>query len=561
MKMKQLFKLNFYNHFRSKNMFISPLFYSTTTTTTKTESTRNSRNQKGSLDALYRKISPIGDPKVSIVPVLDKWIHDGRAVDKRRLLDIIKELRHYRRYKHALEDETDLEFPLSKVHYVNVNYNEIVLTHEIEIHCGSAFELSMWMTDKRYYPLTYGDVAIRLDLISKVHGIEQVENYFNSVPRQLKSLEVYGALLNCYAHAELVEKAEAVMQQMRDMGLARSTLSYNVLLNLYYKTGCYEKMENLLHEMEEKGIGQDRVTYAIQISAYAANSDAEGIDKILTRMETDHEVLDWSTYSTAANGCIRVGLLDKGLSMLKKSEELISTAKKKSAAYEHILTQYAALGKKDEVLRLCELFDKNLKVYNRGYISMITSLLKFDDIESAEKIFEVWETRNLNYDIRIPNFLIAAYCRKGLFEKAESLFNRVIEKGGQPDAKTWHYLTALYIKKDQMQKAAEAIKQEMSVVKFFWKPSKDSLVAYLEYLKGKGNLEGAEEIIRLVGDKGFVSVDIQERLLNYIQDVESNSQVLIEILRNALDGDEEPSELLGVEEEEASDGRNMLDNL
>ncbi|XP_015899696.3 pentatricopeptide repeat-containing protein At2g20710, mitochondrial [Ziziphus jujuba] len=523
MKMKQLSKLNFYNHFRSKNMFISPLFYSTTTTTTKTESTRNSRNQKGSLDALYRKISPIGDHKVSIVPVLDKWIHDGRAVDKRRLLGIIKELRHYRRYKHALE-------------------------------------LSMWMTDKRYYPLTYGDVAIRLDLISKVHGIEQVENYFNSVPRQLKSLEVYGALLNCYAHAELVEKAEAVMQQMRDIGLARSTLSYNVLLNLYYKTGCYEKMENLLHEMEEKGIGQDGVTYAIQISAYAANSDAEGIDKILTRMETDHEVLDWSTYSTAANGCIRVGLLDKGLSMLKKSEELISTAKKKSAAYEHILTQYAALGKKDEVLKLCELFDKNLKVYNRGYISMITSLLKFDDIESAEKIFEVWETQNLNYDIRIPNLLIAAYCRKGLFEKAESLFNRVIDKGGQPDAKTWHYLTALYIKKDQMQKAAEAIKQEMSVVKFFWKPSRDSLVAYLEYLKGKGNLEGAEEIIRLVGDKGFVSVDIQERLLNYIQDVESNSQVLIEILRNALDGDEEPSELLAVEEE-ASDSRNMLDNL
>nr|XP_048320739.1 uncharacterized protein LOC107432984 [Ziziphus jujuba var. spinosa] len=60
-------------------------------------------------------------------------------------------------------------------------------------------------------------------------------------------LQVYSALLNCYARAKLVKKAEAVIQQMKHMGFARSIPSYNILL---------------------KGIVHDRITYAIQISAY-----------------------------------------------------------------------------------------------------------------------------------------------------------------------------------------------------------------------------------------------------------------------------------------------------
>lgn len=399
------------------------------------------------------------------------------------------------------------------------------------------------MSEKRYYPLSNGDVAIRLDLIAKVRGLEQAEKYFDNVPRQLKTLESYSALLNCYAQARLVEKAEAVMQQMKDLGFARSSLSYNVLLNLYFKTGNYGNMDTILHEMEEKDIDCDKFTYGIQISRYAANSDVKGIDEILTRLETDPEALDWSIYSAAANGCIKAGLLDKALSLLKKSEEQILSAKKKGMAFEFILTQYAKLGKKDEVLRLWEVYKNQQKVYNRGYIGMIASLLKFDDIENAERIFEEWESKDLSFDIRIPNFLIGAYCRKGLLEKAETLYNRVIEKGGKPDAKTWRYLAMGYLHHNHMQKAVEATKEEISLAGSWWKPTMN-LASCLEYLKGKEDLEGAEEIIRQASDKRLLSADTQEKLLNYIQGRESNSQVPLQILGIRMDSNEETSELL-----------------
>ncbi|KAJ8624298.1 hypothetical protein MRB53_032828 [Persea americana] len=56
-------------------------------------------------DSLYSRISPIGDPTVSIVPVLDGWIEDGNTVEKKELQLLVKQLRRYKRYKHALQEQ------------------------------------------------------------------------------------------------------------------------------------------------------------------------------------------------------------------------------------------------------------------------------------------------------------------------------------------------------------------------------------------------------------------------------------------------------------------------
>lgn len=429
----------------------------------------------------------MGDHGVSIVPVLDQWIKEGRTVDKEQLRVFIKEMRRYRRFKHALE-------------------------------------ISMWMSEKRYFILSIRDIAIRLDLISKVHGIEQAENYFNSVPVKLKTLEVYGALLNCYAHEKSVEKAEAIMQKLRDLGLAKTSLSYNVLLNLYYQTGNHEKVDSLMYEMEEKGIECDRYTFGIRLSAYAAAHDIDGMDKILTRMETDvRVVMDWTSYAVAANGYLKAGLVDKAFIMLEKSEGLVKSVKKRRTAYEFLLTQYAATGRKDEVLRIWEVYKKNGKVYNKGYLSVIPSLLKLNDIESAEQIFAEWESQELDYDLRIPNYLIGAYCRNGFVGKAEDLVKKIMLKGEKPDAYTWYYMATGYFQDDQPLKAVEAMREAISVCRPRWKPNQETLCACLEYLEGKGDLKGVEEFLRLLRDKNIVSSDVYDRLLNYVNNVESNS--------------------------------------
>lgn len=446
----------------------------------------------------------MGNPNVSIVPLLNQWVEEGHPVDKQQLQRFIKKLRFFSRFTHALE-------------------------------------ISMWMTDKRYLNITAADAAVRLDLIAKVKGIEEAENYFSYIPEKIKGLEVYSALLNCYSNVKSTDKAEATMQKMRDLGLARTTVVYNSMLKLYYKTGNFEKLDSLMHEMEENGITYDRYTYCTRLGAYADASDHEGIDKILTMMEADPNVaLDWVIYATVGNGYGKVGLLDKALAMLKKSEEQIKGAKVNSA-YNVILTLYGKYGKKDDVLRIWELYKKAVKVLNNGYRNVISSLLKLDDLESAEKIFEEWESQALCHDTRIPNFLIDAYCRNGLLEKAENLVNHEKLKGREIHVKSWYYLATGYRQNSQIHKAVEAMKKVLAAYQTLvkWKPSVESLAACLDYFKDEGDIGGAENFIELLNDKGFIPTDLQDKLLDNVQNGKSNLETLRELYGNSLAGNEE----------------------
>ncbi|XP_065862957.1 pentatricopeptide repeat-containing protein At2g20710, mitochondrial-like [Euphorbia lathyris] len=259
----------------------------------------------GSNRELSRRIFSVGKPNLSIVPVLEEWGEQGRSLDRGTLRSIMMKLLHFKSYHHALE-------------------------------------VSMWMTEKKCYDLTSSDVAIRLHLIVKAQGIEQAEQYFNNLPQELKGIDVYASLLKCYAITGCVEKAEALMQKMRDLGFAMKAMDYNIVLVLYSQTRNIEKLEALLQEMEKNGIVRDKFTLGIQLTAYAAVMDVEGMDKVVRMLESDPKVVpDWTNYTVAATCYTKAGLLDKALEMLKKAEVLLSI-KRDISAYNNLLSNTRA---------------------------------------------------------------------------------------------------------------------------------------------------------------------------------------------------------------------------
>ena len=98
--------------------------------------------------------------------------------------------------------------------------------------------------------------------------------------------------------------------------------------------------------------------------------------------------------------------------MLKKLEGQI-TEKTKSIASDTLLKSYSRQGNKDELYRVWKPDEKRDRIYNKGYMSMVSSLLMLDDIEAAEMMFKEWE---LSYYFRVPNILINAYCRNNLLD-------------------------------------------------------------------------------------------------------------------------------------------------
>ncbi|KAI3714051.1 hypothetical protein L1987_72641 [Smallanthus sonchifolius] len=349
-------------------------------------------------DNLFRRISPAGNPNVSVIPILDQWEKEGKSVIFSQLFSIIKNLRKFNRYTHAIQ-------------------------------------LSEWICNRNSKLLPAG-VAVHLDLVSKVQGVEQAEKYFNSIPDDVKTLQVYGALLNCYASSKSVEKAESTAEKMKQMGMM-TTLSYNYMLNLYKKP-----------------------TFYIRMSAYAFASDLEQMEEILKNMEENSSLgVDWNAYTIAAGGYIKSGLPDKAFEMLKKSEEYMH-GHSKGVAWKILIGMYGSIGKKDDVYRIWNLYKTSWsKVYNRGYSSMIDALVRLDDIDGAEKLLAEWESQKLSFDFRIPNILIKSYCTKGLLVKAEAYVDRLLDMGKQPPASTWVLFVTAYTKSKDMEKAMEMLKK------------------------------------------------------------------------------------------------------
>lgn len=422
---------------------------------------------------LFHRLVAFHEP--SVVPILDQWVDQGRPIDQQDLYRIIKQFRKFGRYKHALQ-------------------------------------ISKWMDDKPYLDVSPKDASVKLDLINKVYGVKKAEEYFNKIPNTSRVWQVYGALLNCYASAKLVDKAEATMQKMRELGYSRS-LTYNVMMGLYSATNRYEKLDCLMEEMEQKGIHVDKFTYCIRLNAYAKTSEIQKMEKLLLKMEADPEVqMEWHAYTTVANGYLKVAERKKALICLKKSEYLIRPSQRKSA-YESLLTLYASAGRKDEVFRVWDLYKNLGRFYNHGYLCLMSSLAKLDCVDDVEKLYEEWEGRYKSFDFQVPNLLITIYCKKGLLEKAEMIIEKLIEIGNQPNASTWSSMALGYVKSNDMDKAVEAVKK--SILSSFpgWTVDTATLSACLDYLNSKGSLDEAEELIKLLKINGHLSETVYKSVV------------------------------------------------
>ncbi|KAL3509386.1 hypothetical protein ACH5RR_028787 [Cinchona calisaya] len=467
-------------------------FFSTATTPSTASPAITSDSLPKDSDSLFSRLI---NHKDTIPQILRKWVDEGRAVDVDNVRIIIKHFRNYKRFRHALQ-------------------------------------VSEWMDNIHDSKLRVGDAAVHLDLISKVRGMEQAEKYLESLPDNLRVFQTYGALLNSYAQAKSLDKAEAIMHKMRQLHYNK-TLCYNVMLNLYSQMGKQEKLESLVQEMDDKGIYFDQFSYNIRLNAYIAASDIRGMEKLLMKMEADPlVVMNWNSYSTAANGFLKASDIEKAEMLLKKSEELIKSAtvgakvgpkarvkavERASQAYEVLITLYASMGRKGEVYRLWNLHKKPRKFYNRSYACIISSLLKLDDLGGAEKILDEWFSNKIYFDIRIPNLLVTAFCKEGNTEKAESIISRLVESGNEPNASTWSHMASGYYKNNQMENAVEMTKKSIATSFPGWRPDFPVLAACLEYLREKGDVDGAEETIRLLEQRGKFSADIRDRISRYIR--------------------------------------------
>lgn len=355
-------------------------------------------------NAIYKKISLIRNPELGSASVLNQWEKDGRKLTKWELCRVVKELRKYKRYKQSLE-------------------------------------VYDWMNNRpERFRLSASDAAIQLDLIAKTHGVSSAEEFFLGLPDNFKDMRIYGALMNAYVRAKMREKAESLMDKMREKGYAIHPLPFNVMMTLYMNLNEYDKVDSVVSEMKEKGIRLDIYSYNIWLSSSGSHRSIEKMEEVYEVMKLDRAIHpNWTTFSTMATMYIKKREFKKAEECLRKVEARIIGRDR--IPYHYLLSLYGSVGNKEEVYRVWKIYKSVFpSIPNLGYHAMISSLIRSGDIEGAEKIYEEWLPVKSSYDPRIANLLMTWYVKDGKLDNAESIFDHMIEEGGKPNSSTWEIL-------------------------------------------------------------------------------------------------------------------------
>lgn len=129
-----------------------------------------------------------------------------------------------------------------------------------------------------------------------------------------------------------------------------------------------------------------------------------------------------------------------------------------------MISHYGNLGNKEEMLRLWGVHKVVCKKQiNRDYITMLGSLVKLGELETAETVLKEWESSCHTYDFRVPNILLIGYCQNDLVDKAETMLHDIIKKGQTPIPNSWAIIAAGYLNMNNMEKAFECMKKAIAV--------------------------------------------------------------------------------------------------
>ncbi|XP_023737689.1 pentatricopeptide repeat-containing protein At1g02150 [Lactuca sativa] len=449
---------------------------------------------------IYKRISLIGDPEKGATEVLNQWENEGKKVTKWELCRIVKEMRKYGRHKLALEI-----------------YN--------------------WMNNRpERFRISSSDAAIQLDLVSKVHGISGAEDYFKNMPNNLMDKRIYGALLNAYVRAKMVEKAEALLVEMKKKDYASHALPFNVMMTLYMNLKDQEKVEAIVSEMMENNIGLDLYSYNIWISSRGSQGSIEKMEESFEKLNLDPSLNpNWTTYSTMATFYIKNDKFEKAEDSLRKIESLITGRDR--IPYHYLLSHYGSIGKKEEIQRIWETY-KSVFPYipNLGYHAVISSFIRMNDIEEAEILYEEWVSVKSSYDPRIGNLLLGWYVRKGLTEKAESLFKEMLDVG-KLNSSTWEIVAESHINANRVSDALNCLEEAISNEgSSFWRPKPVNLLAVYNICEEQNDEKSKEALFEVMRKSGVLEDPVYMSYLPFYKGVNPGNE--LEIVKE-IEGDDD----------------------
>jgi len=354
--------------------------------------------------------------------------------------------------------------------------------------------------------------AVILDLVWKTKGLVAAENFFSGLPLPAKNKYTYGALLNCYCKELMKDKALNHFEKMDELGYVTS-LAFSNLMNLYMRSGEPQKVPHLVELMNRRSLPLCSVTYQLWMNSCASSGDLDGVERIYEEMKKTEDQIDWQTYSNLAAIYVKVKDFEKAEMMLKELEKQAKPGQRD--AYHCLLGLYARTGNLEEVHRVWNSLKSVSPVTNLSYLVMLCTLRRLNDIEGLTKCFNEWEASCVSYDVRLAGVCVSAYLGHNMVEEAALVFEGASRKSKRPLFKIEEMFMLYFLEKRQLDDAVRYLEAALSeeVNGHKWHPPRQVVVAFLKCYEEETDMDGADELCKILKAKNFDDSRIKTLLI------------------------------------------------
>ncbi|XP_023544764.1 pentatricopeptide repeat-containing protein At1g80270, mitochondrial-like [Cucurbita pepo subsp. pepo] len=402
----------------------------------------------------------MSSPGLSIHNVLDKWVAEGKELNRSEISLAMLNLRKRRLY-------------------------------------GRALQLSEWLEANKQFDFIERDYASHIDLIAKVRGLLRAEHYVEKIPKSFRGETIYRTLLANCVIANNVKKAEDVFNKIKDLGFPITAFSCNQLL-LLYKRHHKKKIADILLVMEKENVKPTLFTYKILVDAKGRSHDMVGMDQVIETMKADGIEPDINTQAIMVKHYAYSGLKERAVEVLKEIEG--NDLNEKRWVCRFLLPLYGVMQMTDEVERIWNVCKSDPRI--EECMSAIVAWGKVNNIEKAEAVFDhmlkTWKLSTRQYHV-----MLKVYADHKMLAKGKDLVKRMGDNGCHIGPLTWDAIVKLYVEAGDVEKADSVLQK--AIQQKSMKPMQCSFMTILDQYAGRGDVHNAEKMFHMMREAGYVS--------------------------------------------------------
>ncbi|KAF9615300.1 hypothetical protein IFM89_022716 [Coptis chinensis] len=263
----------------------------------------------------------------------------------------------------------------------------------------------------------------------------------------------YSILIECYCKLGDLDAACKVMNEMLGNNLFPDVYRYTNVLHGYCKVGRLDEALGLFKQGLKGGMRPNVVTCTVIVDGFCKKGRVEEAILFMDEMQDQGIIPDLFTYNAIINGLCKELKSNSAQEIyqliLERTSKLCKRMLKDGktpnvVTYTILISAFCCGGRMYEALKVFkEMIVKGIVPDKIAFTAIIAGYCRIGDTKTALDFYREMEKRGITPDIFTYTCLVHGYCKSKQMDEARNLFDRII-KSDTPNVVTYTALMAGY---------------------------------------------------------------------------------------------------------------------